>query len=204
MASRFPYKKYGQSGLEISDLFQATAQYADDLAVIRSCYHDSFIHGPALNWLYTGSSLVGHPSMGAWVLYGLGSESNDLPAFMVMTDGSLSGRSRNAFGSGYLPAIYQGTLIRTGGSPIMDLSPPSQIDPDEQRVILDRVTQWNSRYYEERRDDFGWQRELPTMSWPSACRWRLPNSWTFRRNRQKSASSMGWTRSRARNSAGCA
>jgi Protein of unknown function (DUF1501) len=153
MASRFPFKKYGQSGLEISELFRHVAEYADDLAVIRSCYHDSFVHGPALNWLYTGSSLVGHPSVGAWVLYGLGSESQDLPAFMVMTDGILSGRSRNAFGSGYLPAAYQGTLIRTGGSPIMDLNPPSQIEATEQRLMLDQISQWNARYLEDRRDD---------------------------------------------------
>jgi uncharacterized protein (DUF1501 family) len=91
--------------------------------------------------------------VGAWVLYGLGSESQDLPAFMVMTDGILSGRSRNAFGSGYLPAAYQGTLIRTGGSPIMDLNPPSQIEATEQRLMLDQISQWNARYLEDRRDD---------------------------------------------------
>src|SRR5258706_10118290 len=91
--------------------------------------------------------------MGAWVLYGLGSESQNLPAFMVMTDGTLSGRSRNSFGSGYLPAAYQGTLIRTGGSPIMDLDPPPQIEATEQRLILNQISQWNSRYLEDRRDD---------------------------------------------------
>src|SRR5438094_9631631 len=69
MGSTFPFKKYGQSGLEISDLFMNVAQYADDLAVIRSCYHEAFIHGPALNMLLGGTILTGHPSFGSWVLY---------------------------------------------------------------------------------------------------------------------------------------
>src|SRR5687767_6559656 len=86
MASPFPFKKYGQSGLEISELFAEVGHFADDLAVIRSCHHDSFIHGPALTLQQTGSLLLGHPSVGAWVTYGLGSESENLPAYMVMTD----------------------------------------------------------------------------------------------------------------------
>ena len=153
MGSRFQFKRYGRSGLEVSELFQNLAAHADELAVIRSCHHDSFIHGPALNWLYTGSSMVGHPSVGSWVIYGLGSEAQDLPAFMIMTDGSLSGRSRKSFSSGFLPAIYQGTLVRTGGSPILDLSPPPEIDATEQRLIIENVNRWNARYLESREDD---------------------------------------------------
>jgi hypothetical protein len=153
MGTQFPFHRHGKSGLEISELFQNLAQHADELAVIRSCYHDSFIHGPALNLLYTGSPLVGHPSMGAWVLYGLGSESDNLPAFIVMTDGSLGGRNRKSFGSGFLPAVYQGTLVRTEGSPIMNLSPPPSIDSGEQQILLDQINQWNQRYLESREDD---------------------------------------------------
>lgn len=153
MGSRFPFKKYGKSGLEISDLFQNVGQHADDLAVIRSCYHDLFIHGPALNMLYTGSNLEGHPSVGSWVLYGLGSESQNLPAFMVITEGSLGGRSRKSFRSGFLPAVFQGTPVRAEGSPIMNLAPPSQIDTTEQRLMLDQISVWNQRYQESRVDD---------------------------------------------------
>jgi hypothetical protein len=153
MGSQFPFRKRQQSGIEISDLFTEVSRFADDLAVIRSCYHDSFIHGPALNMLYTGSDLVGHPSVGSWVLYGLGSETDRLPAFMVMTDGGISVRSSNSYQSGFLPALYQGTLVRTEGSPIMNLAPPSQIDQDEQRMILDQLDQWNEQHLETRADD---------------------------------------------------
>lgn len=153
MGSRFPFKKYGKSGLEISDLFQDVGQHADELAVIRSCYHDLFIHGPALNLLYTGSNLEGHPSVGSWILYGLGSESENLPAFMVITEGSLGGRSRKSFRSGFLPAVFQGTPVRAEGSPIMNLAPPSQIDPGEQRKMLDQINMWNKSYMDSRPDD---------------------------------------------------
>jgi hypothetical protein len=153
MASRFPFRRYGQSGLEISDLFQNLAEHADDLAVVRSCYHESFVHGPALNLLYNGSLLVGHPSVGSWVVYGLGCESDRLPAFMVMTDGSVSGRNTKSFSSGFLPAIYQGTLVRTEGSPLMNLAPPPYIDSAEQRLMLDQLKTWNAEYAEARPDD---------------------------------------------------
>jgi hypothetical protein len=153
MSSRFPFRRYGESGLEISDLFRNVGEHADDLAVVRSCYHESFVHGPALNLLYNGSLLVGHPSLGSWVLYGLGSESDSLPAFMVMSDGGISGRSSKSFSSGFLPAIYQGTLIRTEGSPIMNLSPPPEISPSEQRLMLDQLRIWNTAYDQTRTGD---------------------------------------------------
>jgi len=151
MGSTFPFKKYGQSGLEISDLFQNVGQYADDLAVIRSCYHDSFIHGPALSLLHSGSFLLGHPSAGSWVLYGLGSESENLPAYIVMTDGSMR-ISSSGYSSGFLPAIYQGTLVRTEGAPIQNLTP--QFDGTSQRTLLDQINKWNQRHLAERADDY--------------------------------------------------
>ena len=154
MGSEFEFKKYGESGLEFSDLLKNVAQHADDLAVIRSCYHDSFVHGPASNYILTGSTLNGHPSTGAWVLYGLGGENDDLPAFLVMTNGGLGGRTnKRHFGSGFLPAIYQGTLVRPDGTPIKDLGLPQQITWDEQRAILNRVQKWNKRHLESRPDD---------------------------------------------------
>jgi hypothetical protein len=151
MGSSSSFKKYGQSGLEISDLFHNVGQYADDLAVIRSCYHDSFIHGPALSLLHSGSILLGHPSAGSWVLYGLGSESENLPAYIVMTDGSIR-ISSSAYSSGFLPAIYQGTLVRTEGAAIQNLTP--QLDTSSQRTLLDRINQWNLRHLAGRADDY--------------------------------------------------
>jgi len=153
MSSRFPFRRYGKSGLEISDLFQSLGAHADDLAVVRSCYHESFVHGPALNLLYNGSILVGHPSMGSWIVYGLGCESDSLPAFLVMSDGGIGGRSSKSFSSGYLPAVYQGTLMRPEGSPIMNLAPPAAITSSEQRVMLDQLREWNTEYDETRADD---------------------------------------------------
>jgi hypothetical protein len=152
MASPFPFKKYGDSGLEISDLFQKTAQHADDLAVIRSCYHDSFIHGPALSLMHSGSVLLGHPSVGSWVVYGLGCESRDLPAYMVMTDGNLR-ISSASFSSGFLPAVYQGTYVRAEGAPLQNLAPPSQITTAQQRSVLDQLGTWNARHARERPGD---------------------------------------------------
>src|SRR6266436_8916911 len=123
LASRRTFKKYGQSGVEISDLFPNVARHADDLAVIRSCYHDGFTHTAALNWLNNGWPRLGRPSLGSWSVYGLGSESENLPAFVVMLDGGIkSGPS--VYGSGFLPAAYQGTQLREGPAPILNLTPP--------------------------------------------------------------------------------
>ncbi len=153
MGSRRQFRKRGKSGLEISDLFENLGAHADEMAVIRSVYHDSFIHGPALNMLYSGSIRVGFPSVGAWVLYGLGSECDNLPAFMVMSDGAIGGRSRGSFSSGFLPALYQGTLLRTEGSPVVNLTPPSDVSREDQRVMLDQIQRWNSRHLVGRQDD---------------------------------------------------
>ena len=150
MASPFPFAKHGRSGLEISSLFPHLAKHADDLAVIRSCHHESFIHGPASALMNTGSTLLGHPSAGAWVTYGLGSATENLPAFMVMTDGNFRAGPAVSFGSGFLPAIYQGTVLRAEGTPISNLTPPNA---GEQRTVLDALNRWNARFAAERPDD---------------------------------------------------
>ncbi len=152
MGSPFPFEKHGQSGLEISDLFPNLAGHADELAVIRSCYHESFIHGPALSLLHSGNLLLGHPSVGSWVVSGLGCESDNLPAFMVMTDGVIRGSS-SAYSSGFLPAVYQGTLIRTEGAAIQNLTPPPQITPPQQRTLIDQIGKWNRAHLASRADD---------------------------------------------------
>ena len=152
MKTRRTFKKRGQSGIEISDLFEHTAEMADDLAVIRSCYHESFIHGPALNILNTGSLRLGTPSLGAWILYGLGSETDSLPAYVVMTDNYLRS-SKALFGTGFLPATYQGTWVSTDGAAFENLHPPAQIDTGRQRRILDQLHRWNRQHLETRADD---------------------------------------------------
>jgi hypothetical protein len=152
MQTRRTFKKHGGSGIEISDLFEHTAELADDLAVIRSCYHESFIHGPALSMLNTGSLRLGAPSLGAWTLYGLGSESDSLPAYVVMTDNYLRS-SKSLYGTGFLPATYQGTLVSTSGPAFENLDPPSQISAERQRSILNQLNRWNRGHLETREDD---------------------------------------------------
>src|SRR6202049_3909231 len=152
LASSRTFRKYGQSGIEISDLFQHTAQFADDMAVIRSCYHDGFTHVIGQNWMNTGWGRVGRPSVGSWLVYGLGSESENLPAFMVMLDGGIKAGSP-AYGSGFLPAMYQGTVLRADGAPILNVNRPADIGAEEQRKMLDLLHRYNSQYSQTRADD---------------------------------------------------
>lgn len=144
MRSAWEFKKYGQSGIEVSDLLPHTASCIDDIAVIRSCYTDSFVHAPAMYQMTSGRVLPAHPSLGSWVTYGLGSESENLPAFCVMTqpEGLPEGGSP-MWGAGYLPAVHQGTLLRNGSTPIMHLQPPPEISNRQQRNMLDYMRQMN-------------------------------------------------------------
>ena len=152
MGTRRSFKRYGTSGLEISDLFENLGQFADDMAIIRSCYHESFVHGVALNLTHTGSRRLGNPSMGAWVLYGLGSEADNLPSYIAMTDRVMR-NGKVMVGSGFLPAIYQATVLSTQGEPLENLSPQGEIGVDRQRVMLDQLKAWNERHRQQRPDD---------------------------------------------------
>jgi uncharacterized protein (DUF1501 family) len=152
MASQRAFRKRGQSGIEISDLFENTAQFADDLAVVRSCYHDGFTHVIGQTWMNTGWGRVGRPSMGSWVVYGLGSESEELPAYLVMLDGGIKSGSP-AYGAGFLPAMYQGTVLRTEGSPILNVNRPAEIGSDRQRQMLDLLHTYNTQFSQTRADD---------------------------------------------------
>src|SRR5262245_31852014 len=152
MGSQRTFTHYGESGLEVSDLFQNVAKFADDLAIIRSCHHESVIHGPALNMIHTGTVRLGHPSMGAWVLYGLGSETQDLPSYIVMAD-SFMRNGKAVIGSGFLPAVYQATVLSTEGEQLENLVRPSQINSRSQQAILSQLKSWNERHLTERSDD---------------------------------------------------
>jgi hypothetical protein len=152
MASRRTFKKYGQSGIEVSDLFENVALHVDDMAVIRSCYHDGFTHSIALNMMNAGSPRLGFPSMGSWVVYGLGTESQNLPAYIVMLQGSIKA-GPPAYGSGFLPALYQGTVLRTEGTPLLNINPPSQLNLRDQRGMLDVLKWYNEQHQQTRTDD---------------------------------------------------
>jgi hypothetical protein len=146
-----PFRAHGNSGLEISDFLPHIARHADELCVIRSCHGDSVNHPQSVYQMNTGSILMGRPSLGSWVAYGLGSENQDMPAFVVMPDpgGGLKG-GPPAWGSGFLPATYQGTTMRLGPSPILDLRPPPDITADQQRRTLDLVRTLNTRHLHAR------------------------------------------------------
>ena len=147
MKSPFRFAKHGSSGLPISELFPHTAKFADDLCVIRSLHTDTAAHASGCLQMNTGSVLLGRPSLGSWLSYGLGSVAEDLPGFVVMTDprgGPIGGASN--WTAGYMPAAYQGTLFRGKGSPLLDLATPAGIDDGAQRRDLDLLKSLNEAH----------------------------------------------------------
>ncbi len=146
MGSHRKWGKYGQSGLEMSDLVPHLHQHADEIALVRSCVADSVIHAPAMYQMLTGRIFMGHPSVGSWVVYGLGSEAENLPAYVVMTqpEGTPEG-GPPCWAAGYLPAHYQGTLFRSGPAPIVNLRPPDEFSQARQRHLLDLVRAMNEQ-----------------------------------------------------------
>jgi hypothetical protein len=139
------WKKHGQSGIEMSDLMPHLATCIDDLCFLRACWCTNTIHAPAMYELHTGRTLMGHPSIGSWVTYGLGSVSENLPAYCVMPqpEGILEGGAP-CWGAAYLPAVYQGTLLRKGPSPILNLKPPPGVTADENQRTFELVKKLDS------------------------------------------------------------
>jgi hypothetical protein len=144
MPSPFSFKKYGQSGIEVSEIFPHLAQHVDDMAFIRSVFGRSNDHVQGTYEMQTGQINLGFPSVGSWVTYGLGSVASSLPAYVVMTDargGPLGGP--NDWSAGFMPAAYQGTLFRSTGDPIVDLKPQAGMTPEDQRARLDALAKLN-------------------------------------------------------------
>jgi hypothetical protein len=147
MASPYSFKKYGQSGIEVSELFPNVGSIVDDIALIRSANGISNDHVLAHYEWNTGSLLMGYPSVGSWVTYGLGSENQNLPGFVVIYDhrgGPNAGVSN--WNNGYLPTAYQGTVFRPTGDPILDLRPPAGVGPERQRARLDQLAKLNEEH----------------------------------------------------------
>jgi hypothetical protein len=144
MPSPFTFKKHGQSGIEVSELFPHLSQHVDRIAFLRSVYGRSNDHVQGTYEMQTGQINLGFPSVGSWVTYGLGSVASSLPAYVVMTDargGPLGGP--NDWSAGFIPAAYQGTLFRSTGDPIVDLKPPAAVSPGDQRARLDALAKLN-------------------------------------------------------------
>ncbi len=148
MASPFSFGQYGQSGAQLSEMLPHLRDVADDLAIVRSIHTDQFNHAPAQIFFNTGSPLLGRPSMGAWVSYGLGSEADDLPGFVVLTSGDGTSGGAANWGCGFLPTRYQGVPFRSQGDPVLNASNPPGVDADVQRASLDLINDLNARHFE--------------------------------------------------------
>ncbi len=144
LKSPWKFSKYGQCGRDVSTLFPHMSQHVDDMCFVRSFYTESTVHAPAMYQVNTGRILMGYPSMGSWITYGLGSESENLPAYVVMPqpEGTPEGGTP-CWGAGFLPAVYQGTVFRPGPNPIINLRPPAGVTPERQRRTLDFLQSMN-------------------------------------------------------------
>jgi len=148
---RWQFKQYGQCGKWVSDLFPNLAHCVDDIAFVHSMTADSPIHGSAMLQMNSGKITSGSPCIGSWVNYGLGSENENLPGFVVMLDnrgGPISGPKN--WSSGYMPATYQGCIVRSEGTPILDLKRPESINDKVQRQLLDSLREYNEEHLAQR------------------------------------------------------
>ena len=144
LGTKRTFKKYGKSGIEVSDLMPHTAECIDDIAVIRSVHGDMVVHSAAQYQLFTGRIIPGFPSMGAWVIYGLGSESQSLPGYVVMPDPhGAQEAGQPMYSNGFLPAIYQPTMFRPGNKPVLNLDLPAGTTAADRRRTLDLIKHLN-------------------------------------------------------------
>ena len=154
LASKRAFKQHGKSGAWVSDLLPYTAEIVDQISIVTTCKTELFNHAPAKLYMNTGSGIFGRPSMGSWVTYGLGSECDDLPGFVVLQSGPRGPRGGAVlWGSGVLPTTYQGVPLRNQGDPIVNLSTPQAIDTARQRRLVDAVRELNLKRLQETGDD---------------------------------------------------
>ena len=144
LGPKFKFVKCGQSGTELCELLPQVGKVVDDIAIVKSMVTDAFNHAPGQLLMNTGTMQFGRPSMGAWVLYGLGSETKDLPSFVVFSSGKKGPSGGNScWGSGFLPTVYQGVQFRSSGDPVLYLSNPRGVDEDLQRDTMDSINKLN-------------------------------------------------------------
>jgi len=144
LASPYTFKRHGESGAELSELLPHLSTVVDDLLIVRSMHTDQFNHAPAQLFLYTGSPRIGRPSMGSWLTYGLGTENENLPGFVVLVSGAKTpSAGKSVWGSGFLPSVYQGVQCRTSGDPVLYVSDPPGMDRAGRRRSLDAMRELN-------------------------------------------------------------
>lgn len=153
MPSQRTFKQHGQSGIWVSDWYPEVAKHVDDMSVFRACWADGLNHVGSVCQMNTGSILAGRPALGAWVTYGLGTANENLPTFVVLTDDKeVVGGPKN-WTAGFLPATYQGTMLRNEGAPILDLAPPPTVNDKQQRSKLDLLQNLNRYYGADKQED---------------------------------------------------
>jgi hypothetical protein len=144
LGSPFTFKRYGQSGAELSELLPQLATIADEIAIVKSMHTTQFNHAPGQIFMNTGSQVFGRPSMGAWLTYGLGSESRDLPGFVVLLSGeNAPDGGKSCWGSGVLPTVYQGVEFRSKGDPVLFVSNPEGVSREARRDSIDLIDDLN-------------------------------------------------------------
>ncbi|KAA3611731.1 MAG: DUF1501 domain-containing protein [Planctomycetota bacterium] len=152
--SVFDFHQHGESGAWVCDLFPHTAGIVDRLCIVRSMWTEAINHDPAITFCQTGSQLAGRPSMGAWVAYGLGTMNRDLPTFVVLVSSTLSKQPLydRLWGSGFLPAHFQGVKLRNGRDPVLHLSTPDGCSSDQRRAMLDELRILNQKHHQSAGD----------------------------------------------------
>ncbi|MCA9155847.1 MAG: DUF1501 domain-containing protein, partial [Planctomycetales bacterium] len=143
LGTPYKFRQHGESGVELSELLPHLAEVADELAVIKTMQTEQFNHAPAQLFMHTGFGRFGRPTLGSWINYGLGSENQDLPGFVVLITGSVAGAGNSLWGSGFLPTVYQGVEFRSKGDPVLFLSNPQGIGATDRRRIIDSVNRLN-------------------------------------------------------------
>ena len=153
MGPQATFKKYGQNGTWVSDYLPHFSTIVDEAAIIKSVTTDQFNHAPAQLMMHTGSARLGRPSIGSWVTYGLGSENQNLPGFVVLTSGGNNpDAGKSVWGSGFLPSVYQGVQCRSEGDPVLFIKDPKGIDRDIRRASIDAINAINQQQYQESND----------------------------------------------------
>ena len=153
LGSPFTFGKHGQSGAELSTLLPNLAKHADEIAIVRSMQTTQFNHAPAQIFMNTGHQIIGRPSMGSWLSYGLGSDNKDLPAFVVLISGqNQPDGGKSCWGSGFLPTVHQGVEFRSKGEPVLFSANPEGVDAGARRESLDLVSDLNRAEYETTHD----------------------------------------------------
>lgn len=145
LGSRFRFQKHGESGNELSELLPHLSQVADELCIVKTVHTKQFNHAPAQLFFQTGFERFGRPTLGSWLSYGLGSENQDLPAFVVLITGSVAGAGNSLWGSGFLPTEHQGIEFRSKGDPVLFLSNPKGIKRNDRRKVIDGINFLNQQ-----------------------------------------------------------